>query len=310
MNILSSVSHECAKISVTNNSKMMNSLPRWLGRKKSKDEKKPTIEISSPFAPVHRDGMSSISHSLASLNSLSSENENLYVNGQVPRGQFKEYFMPPESHTDHTFKIPQIPSQKPQNSRHAVTRAGSVRSHVAPVTRVTSNIVKRSSSIRSNVIVTNSFMNDKKFVRHGSGRSSHSSQLKKSYSMDDVLEESINKSLESEEPSNNYYNVQYVGKAKTTSQLILNRENLQQHDQIYMKKLGLTEPGQEPRVTTCQDPLATSYLGHTLLSQMSDKGEDDSDESKDSGAISMGGGKSMIAGLIRDSYRVSWIPHF
>ena len=123
--------------------------------------------------------------------------------------------------------------------------------------------------------------------------------------MDDVLEESINKSHESEEPSNNYYNVQYVGKEKTTSQLILNRENLQQHDQIYMKKLGLTEPGQEPRVPTCQDPLATSYLGHTLLSQMSDKGEDDSDESKDSGAISMGGGKSMIAGLIRDSYRVS-----
>merc|ERR1719342_1141601 len=104
--------------------------------------------------------------------SLSSENENLYVNGQVPRGQFKEYFMPPQSHTDHTFKIPQIPSQKPQKPRHAVTRAGSVRSHVAPVTQVTSNIVKRSSSIRSNVIVTNSFMNDKKFVRQGSGRSS------------------------------------------------------------------------------------------------------------------------------------------
>ena len=281
---------------------MMNSLPRLFGKKKEKGEKKPvTIEISEPFAPVHREGVSSISQSLASLNSLSSvggaeENENLYVNGQVPRGQFKEYFMPPESNSDHKFKVPQLPK-----SRHVATRAESVR--ISPRdTHVTLNsgFVKRSASIRSNIIVTNSFMNDKKFVRHGSGRNS---QLKKSLSMDDVLEESINKS--EEEVQNNYYNVQYVGKSSTGSQqLILNRENLHQHDQIYMNKLGLTGAAEpetrdslEPRVChVSADPLSTSYLGHTLISQcqasdISDKADNDSDdESKDSGAVSMGGG--------------------
>ena len=86
---------------------VMNSLPRWFGRKKSKDiEKKTPLEISEPFAPIHREGMSSISHSMASLTSISSENENLYVNGQVPRGQFKEYFMAPESQPDHKFLVP------------------------------------------------------------------------------------------------------------------------------------------------------------------------------------------------------------
>ena len=244
---------------------MMNSLPRWFGRKKSKDEnKKPSIEISEPFAPVHRDGLSSVTHSMASLTSLNSveDNENLYVNGQVPRGQFREYFLrPPDPGPDHKFLVPRVPSSR------------SVTGVRLPVTGP--GLVRRSASQRSNVIVTNSFMGDKKFVRLGSGRGS---QLKKSLSMDDVLEESLE--AEDKESVNKYYNVTY--RDKNNSQLVLNKENLEHHDQLYVKKLSGSP-----------DPLSTSYLGHTLLSQVEDpevdKTEDSEDDSKDSGAVSMGG---------------------
>ena len=281
---------------------VMNSLPRWFGRKKSKDiEKKTPLEISEPFAPIHREGMSSISHSMASLTSISSENENLYVNGQVPRGQFKEYFMAPESQPDHKFLVP-LPPRDNNKSRH-VARAGSVRSNVSHVSNNSSS-VKRSSSIRSNVIITNSFLDNKKFVRHGSGRSSrNSSLLKKSLSMDDVLEESLDDRDYVNDPQRSYYNVQYLGnKKKTSSQFILNRENLQQHDQIYMNKLCLEGGTREEIIShvsgTVPDPLSTSYLGHTLLSQVEvpDKVEDSEDDSKDSGAVSMTGSKDIGVG--------------
>ena len=250
---------------------MMNSLPRWFGRKKSRDEnKKPAIEISEPFAPVHRDGMSSVAHSMASLTSIGSteDSENLYVNGQVPKGQFREYFLRPAESIapDHKFVVPRVPRVGRAPSTRSVTSGPQL-----PVTG--SGLVKRSASIRSNVIVTNSFMGDKKFVRLGSGRGS---LLKKSLSMDDVLEES----LEAEESVNKYYNVTY--RDKNNSQLVLNKENLEHHDQLYVKQLSGSP-----------DPLSTSYLGHTLLSQVEDpevdKTEDSEDDSKDSGAVSMGG---------------------
>ena len=266
------------------NSKMMNSLPRWFGRKKSRDEnKKPTIEISEPFAPIHRDGMSSVTHSMASLTSLGSveDSENLYVNCQVPRGQFREYFLRPAESIapDHKFVVPRVPR---------VARAPSTRSVTSgPDQRP---VVKRTASIRSNVIVTNTFMGDKKFVRLGSGRGS---LLKKSLSMDDVLEESLDRSRDIDmdpgdmEAVNNYYNVTY--RDKTSEKLVLSKENLEHHDQLYIEKLS-GEGGAGP------DPLSTSYLGHTLLSQVEDimvgeeKAEDSgTDDSKDSGAVSMGG---------------------
>ena len=266
----------------------MNSLPRWFGRKKSRDEnKKPAIEISEPFAPVHRDGMSSVTHSMASLTSIGSteDSENLYVNGQVPRGQFREYFLRPAESIapDHKFVVPRVPRVGRAPSTRSVTSGPQL-----PVSG--SGLVKRSASIRSNVIVTNSFMGDKKFVRLGSGRGS---LLKKSLSMDDVLEESLDRGREPDmdpgdrEAVNNYYNVAY--RDKTNSQLVLSKENLEQHDQLYIEKLA-NEGGTAP------DPLSTSYLGHTLLSQVEDlmvgeeKAEDSgTDDSKDSGAVSMGG---------------------
>ena len=272
----------------------MNSLPRWFGRKKSKDGSKEEkikipLEISEPFAPVHCSGMSSISQSLASLNSVnsSSENENLYVNGQVPRGQFKEYFMPPENQSEHKFAVPRPPTG---NRRQHVSRTGSI--HVVNSRpHVSTAGVKRSSSIRSNIVINSSFLsnNAKLFVRQGSGRNS---LLKKSLSVDDVLEESLNHSEEYDSAVNNYYNVQYIGKAdRTSSQLILNKENLEQHDQIYMEKLGLNPSKATTATAATQDPLATSYLGHTLISQVSEK--DSEEDDKDSGALSMGGGTAM-----------------
>ena len=273
----------------------MNSLPRWFGRKKSssREERKSPIKISEPFAPVHCSGMSSVSsvsQSLASLNSVSSEaEENLYVNGQVPRGQFKEYFMPPDNQSEHKFAVPNPPrltgSRKP---RVHVSRAESI--HVSNSKPVLPT-VKRSASIRSNIVINSSFLGNKTklFVRQGSGRNS---LLKKSLSVDDVLEESLNESRESEQNINNYYNVQYLGKNTTSSTLILNRENLQQHDQIYMEKLRLELNQDTVQVKSGvpgPDPLSTSYLGHTLLSQVNSE-KDNSEDDRDSGAVSMGGG--------------------
>ena len=105
---------------------MMNSLPRWLGRKKPRDEKKSPIEISEPFGPVSHHGsglssLSSVSQSLASLNSLGEDNDALYVNGRVPRGQFREYFLRPDTEADHRFLVPAVP-------RARVGRAPSLRS--------------------------------------------------------------------------------------------------------------------------------------------------------------------------------------
>ena len=255
---------------------MMNSLPRWLGRKKPRDEKKSPIEISEPFGPVSHHGsglssLSSVSQSLASLNSLGEDNDALYVNGRVPRGQFREYFLRPDTEADHRFLVPAVP-------RARVGRAPSLRSGSS--TSSAAGSVRRSASISSRTSVPAVPLSSSSFVRAASGRNSwlQKKLLQKSLSMDDVLEESLE--AEDKESVNKYYNVTY--KDKNNSQLVLNKENLEHHDQLYVKKLSGTP-----------DPLSTSYLGHTLLSQVEDpevdKAEDSEDDSKDSGAVSMGG---------------------
>ena len=292
---------------------MMNSLPRWFGRKKSKDEKKAPLEISEPFAPVHRGGMSSATPSMvsvASLNSLASiaeENENLYVNGRVPRGQFREYFLRPPDHApvqvyrtgypdpaapEHKFLVPRVPG---------VSRAASTRSVAAIPVAGPGCLVRRSASQRSDVLVSSTFLADR---RPGS-------LMKKSLSMDDVLEESLDRSEESGGAGEtSYYNVTRYNRDKTGSvtsvtgsQLVLSKENLKQHDQLYIQKLGSlssvkSSQGLDPLSslkTQGPDPLSTSYLGHTLLSQVDDgmeegeEGDSNTELSGDSGALSMGG---------------------
>ena len=236
----------------------MNSLPRWFGRKKSREDKlRAPIEISEPFAPVHREGLSSLSslgHSLASL--TEQENENLYVNGAVPAGQFKEYFMPPSDLNDHKFLAPFPPSDKP------VSLSGSVRNLLPQVSR---KIVKRTESIRSALSVKTS-PRLTGLIRQDSGRSS---ELRKSFSVDNVLEDSS-------EEINNYYNLTYLTKEqRAASNLILNEKNLARHQNI------------------SSSPLSLSYLGHTTATLLSASGMDldsDQDTDRDSGALSMGGG--------------------
>ena len=237
---------------------MMNSLPRWFGRKKSKEKniqvKKSQyasqLQVNETFVPNKRVAASTQSAQSLSSGNSDSFNENLYVNGQVPRGQFKEYFMPPESKHDHTFA--------PTLERTQVR--GSVRS-VIPA---------------SNILPT-------QFARQGSVRQS---LLKKSLSVDDVLDETIvpvSAALHPDDNSSNYYNVQAL-KARSSSQMILNRKNLEHHDHVYINKLIQAR---------CRDPFASSYMGHSLLSEL---GHDlisegaESVESTDSGALSMGGG--------------------
>ena len=224
--------------------------------------------------------LSSVSQSLASLNSLGEDNDALYVNGRVPRGQFREYFLRPDTEADHRFLVPAVP-------RARVGRAPSLRSGSSS-SSAASGSVRRSASISSRTSVPAVPLSSSSFVRAASGRSSwlQKKLLQKSLSMDDVLEESLNRTqeeAEAEQPS--YYNVQYLGGRKgqqppaaATSQLVLNRENLEQHER---QQRG---SGQE-----APDPLSTSYLGHTLLTQAPGDPDSETDESKDSGAVSMGG---------------------
>ena len=186
----------CASEGLTVHTKMINTLPRWFGRKKSKEEKtKSHIEISQPFAPVHREGLSSLGQSLNSL--VEAENENLYVNGAVPAGQFREYFMAPAEQAG-----PKLLSSE-RSSLH-----GSVRS-------LSRSIVKRTESIRSAL----------------SGRSHHA-HMRKSVSADNVLDESCSTTLMAEGETE-YYNLTYLGRHRENlNQHVLNRENLNQHDQI------------------------------------------------------------------------------
>ena len=107
----------------------------------------------------------------------------------------------------------------------------------------------------------------------------------RSTSVDNVLDESSRtvraEEEEEEESQHNYYNLTELGRSRprATSQHVLNRENLQHHDQLFTSQ---PDP-------SSSDPLATSYLGHTLLTAI---GQDL--ESEDSGAVSLslGGGPS------------------
>jgi len=310
----------------------MNSLPRWFGLKGRKDKNNAAkksqyssqLEISESFAPNNRVVASSRSGQSLSSGNSDSFNENLYVNGQVPRGQFKEYFMPPESKHDQEFTHP---NERSQGQRTQVQRAHSfkptlqrtnirnsyapdlerdtqVRNSYAPhienpqlrnsyaptlertQARHSFALPMERGSIRGSVrsINQNNDILTSQFSRQGSIRSS---LLKKAHSVDDVLEESIVAELVPNDNSSNYYNVQFARKSRSTSQVnqvMLNRENLEHHDLVYMNKLIQAR---------CRDPFGSSFLGHTLLSEMghdliSEKA--DSLESKDSGALSLGGG--------------------
>ena len=302
---------------------MMNSLPRWFGLKSRKDKNNQVkksqyssqLEISESVLPVKRDAASSQSGQSLSSGNSDSFNENLYVNAQVPRGQFKEYFMPPESKHDHEFVRPHERTQvqrthsfKPTlertnirnsyapdlertqlrnsyapnmertqvNNSYAPTldRSQLRHSFAQPMERTSTRGSVR-SMIQANDILTS------QFSRQGSMRSS---LLKKAHSVDDVLEESIVAELAPNDNTSNYYNVQFARKARSSSQVMLNRENLEHHDLLYINKLIQAR---------CRDPFGSSFLGHTLLSEMghdliSEKAG--SVESKDSGALSLGGG--------------------
>ena len=317
---------------------MMNSLPRWFGLKSRKDKNNPAkksqyssqLEISENNTTRN---YSASSHSGQSLSSGSSEcfNENLYVNGQVPRGQFKEYFMPPESKLEPEFIQPRerIQAQKTQvqrahsfkptlerasihNSYLSDLEKSKVRNSYAPPhdtpkyrnsfapsndrSHVRHSLAQpvEHSSIRGNVRSINqnndirgsvrsiNQSNDiltSHLIRQGSIRSS---LLKKAHSVDDVLDESIVAELVPNDSTNNYYNVQFA--RKSSSQVILNKQNLEQHDMVYMNKLVQAR---------CRDPFTSSFLGHTLLSERGvdlDSVKAESVESKDSGALSLGGG--------------------
>ena len=95
--------------------------------------------------------------------------------------------------------------------------------------------------------------------------------LLRSASVDNVLDES-SRTVRAEdgeegegESHHNYYNLTQLGRsrARAASQHVLNRENLQHHDQLWTSQQGDTTG------------LATSFLGHTLLTAVGQDLESD-----------------------------------
>ena len=266
---------------------MMNSLPRWFGRKKSKEVKsKSLLEISEPIGPVRASGLSAISQSVQSLNSLGSDCDNLYVNGLVPRGQFREYFLRPGEPRP----APQPVLVKPAGQPRPRDRTSFVFAKPAlPV----SGRVRRAASVHTTAAAA---------------------PLRKTVSAADVLEES-GEEVGDAGGSSSYYNVGDWGAGARP--VVLSQQNLHQHDLRYSDNLSLEQhmqrltlehresmelhlskleqeveekvvegpPLYENQQGRGRDPLSSSFLGHTLLSLPGDQTHLSSEpESPDSGA--------------------------
>lgn len=213
----------------------------------------------------------SLSSSLQSLENYSehSFSENLYVNGQVPRGQFTEFFSPPSS-------MPPKPQRTFATDSSYFSRNVTLRASVVSTTSfrglMDSNHQQQPASLPT-------------FQRQGSERGS----LRKTKSFDDVLEERFEDTLnavigspntmglpsslaqrkegdrasyfeEPEEEQSHYYNVQFARKARSSSQLQrqLTRQSLKHHETNYIDSLLLAQR---------TDPFSSSFLGHSLLTE-------------------------------------------
>ena len=211
-------------------------------------------------------------------------NENLYVNGQVPRGQFKEYFSVPalEHRLEHLENSEEPGPAKPARSFH-----------LGPDSSFFSrNVTTRKSAL--SMQPQPSSLPIPHFERAGSERGS----LRKARSVDDFVdstdrfEDTLNTligspntmglppgsrhmrgemedEMEEEEMGEcAYYNVQFARKARSSSHLT--QQSLRHHDS---KQTAVNDSNYIQHLIKAQqrDPFGTSFLGHSLVT---DKAEE------------------------------------
>ena len=295
-----------------NRNKMMsiNSLPRLFGKKKAKlgERVDHVVEGRARGEMTHTVGqvtmgnqgvvtsakslvelpLSSASSNQSMTSTAYSEhsfnNENLYVNGQVPRGQFKEYF-----------SVPTLEHQLDHLEPQSVEESGPTKPARSFLLGPDSSFFSRNVTTRKSALsIQPSSLPVPVFDRAGSERGS----LRKARSVDDFVdspakdrfEDTMNTLIgspntmglppgsgkeedEDEMEECAYYNVQFARKARSSSQLqshLLTQQSLRHHDS---KQTAVNDSNYIQHLIKAQqrDPFGTSFLGHSL---MTDKAEE------------------------------------
>ena len=214
-------------------------------------------------------------------------NENLYVNGQVPRGQFKEYFSVPA--IEHRLENLEAASKSEQENGPAKPARSFL---LGPDSSFFSrNVTTRKSALSMQPQPIS--LPIPVFERAGSERGS---LLRKARSVDDFVEDRFEDTLntligspntmglppgirgemvvdmeEEETGECAYYNVQFARKARSSSQLqSLTQQSLRHHDS---KQMAVNDNNYIQNLIKAQqrDPFGTSFLGHSLVT---DKAEE------------------------------------
>ena len=240
--------------------------------------------------PLSSGGSSSNQSMTTAYSEHSFNNENLYVNGQVPRGQFKEYFSVPA--LEHRLERLEAQSLEPENGPAKPRRSFILGPDSSFFSR---NVTTRKSAL--SMQPQPSSLPIPVFERAGSERGS----LRKARSVDDFVEsagdrfeDTLNTLIgspntmglppknsrgeeeeeeEDEEEAEEcaYYNVQFARKARSSSQLqSLTQQSLRHHDS---KQIAVTDSNYIQHLIKAQqrDPFGTSFLGHSLVT---DKAEE------------------------------------
>ena len=282
----------------------MNSIPRLFGRRKAKNgervdhvvegrargednftrEQVDKYPQTSSKSAVELPLSSSSSQQSRTYSEHSFNNENLYVNGQVPRGQFKEYFsvptLEPKLEVGKTLEETRPP--KPARSfllgpdssffsRNVTTRRSALSMQPQPSSLPIPVFERAGSECGSlrRVRSVDDFVDSNRFedtmntvigspntmgLPHG--------LIRREAEVDEEVEECA------------YYNVQFARKARSSSQLpdrhLLTRQSLRQHDS---KQVAVDDSKYIQNLIKAQqrDPFGSSFLGHSLVT---DKGEE------------------------------------
>ena len=241
--------------------------------------------------PLSSGGSSSNQSMTTAYSEHSFNNENLYVNGQVPRGQFKEYFSVPA--LEHRLERLEAQTSLEENGPAKPRRSFILGPDSSFFSR---NVTTRKSAL--SMQPQPSSLPIPVFERAGSERGS----LRKARSVDDFVEsaadrfedtlntligspntmglppknigdEEEDEKEEGEEETGEcaYYNVQFARKARSSSQLqSLTQQSLRHHDS---KQIAVTDSNYIQHLIKAQqrDPFGTSFLGHSLVT---DKAEE------------------------------------
>ena len=290
----------------------MNSIPRLFGRRKAKNGERVDHVVegrtrgednftkqqvdnftrgqvdnfpqTSSKSAVELPLSSSSSQQSRTYSEHSFNNENLYVNGQVPRGQFKEYFsvptLEPKLEVEQTMEETRPP--KPARSfllgpdssffsRNVTTRRSALSMQPQPSSLPIPVFERAGSECGSlrRVRSVDDFVDSNRFedtmntvIGSPNTMGLPNGLIRREAEVDEEGEECA------------YYNVQFARKARSSSQLpdrhLLTRQSLRQHDS---KQVAVDDSKYIQNLIKAQqrDPFGSSFLGHSLVT---DKGEE------------------------------------